>query len=102
MSHDQFGKIPQSPEMQEKILMAELQSVEDNLETLRMSGKDISGMMLKGLEKRKANLEAKLVEISSKINSRTDDFHRLQADGHRPPVYRRKPPVQEPDVQHPS
>ena len=74
MSHDQFGKIPQSPEMQEKILMAELQSVEDNLETLRMSGKDISGMMLKGLEKRKANLEAKLVEISSKINSRTDDF----------------------------
>ena len=29
MSHDQFGKIPQSPEMQEKILMAELQSVED-------------------------------------------------------------------------
>ena len=40
MSHDQFGKIPQSPEMQEKILMAELQSVEDNLETLRMSGKN--------------------------------------------------------------
>ena len=74
MSHDQFGKIPQSPEMQQKILEAELQSVEDNLETLRMSGKDISNMMLKGLEKRKANLEAKLVEISDRINSRTDDF----------------------------
>ena len=74
MSHDQFGKIPQSPEMQQKILEAELQSVEDNLETLRMSGKDISGMMLKGLEKRKANLEVKLSEISDKINSRTDDF----------------------------
>jgi len=74
MSHDQFGKIPQSPEMQQKILEAELQSVEDNLETLRMSGKDISNMMLKGLEKRKANLEVKLAEISDKINSRTDDF----------------------------
>ena len=28
MSHDQFGKIPQSPEVQQKILQAELQSVE--------------------------------------------------------------------------
>ena len=74
MSHDQFGKIPQSPEMQQKILEAELQSVEDNLEVLRAGGKDISNMMLKGLEKRKANLEVKLSEISDKINSRTDDF----------------------------
>jgi len=74
MSHDQFGKIPQSPEVQQRILEAELQSVEDNLETLRASGKEISGMMLKGLEKRKANLEARLDEISDKINKRTDDF----------------------------
>ena len=73
MSHDQFGKIPQSPEVQLKILQAELESVEENLDVLRNSGKDISGMMLKGLEKRKANLEEKLDSIEYAIRTRTDD-----------------------------
>ena len=73
MSHDQFGKIPQSPEVQQKILQAELQSVEENLDVLRNSGKDISGIMLKGLEKRKANLEEKLESIEYAIRTRTDD-----------------------------
>ena len=73
MSHDQFGKIPQSPEVQQKILQVELQSVEENLDVLRNSGKDISGMMLKGLEKRKANLEEKLESIEFAIRMRTDD-----------------------------
>ena len=73
MSHDQFGKIPQSPEVQQKILQAELESVEENLDVLRNSGKDISGMMLKGLEKRKANLEEKLEGIEYAIRTRTDD-----------------------------
>ena len=73
MSHDQFGKIPQSPEVQQKILQAELDSVEENLDVLRNSGKDISGMMLKGLEKRKANLEEKLDSIEYAIRTRTDD-----------------------------
>ena len=73
MSHDQFGKIPQSPEVQQKILQAELESVEENLDVLRNSGKDISGMMLKGLEKRKANLEERLEGIEYAIRTRTDD-----------------------------
>ena len=73
MSHDQFGKIPQSPEVQQRILQAELQSMEENLDVLRNSGKDISGMMLKGLEKRKANLEEKLESIEYAIRTRTDD-----------------------------
>ena len=60
MSHDQFGKIPQSPELQREILQAELDSVEENLEVLRGQGKEVSKKMLRGLEKRKANLEAKL------------------------------------------
>ena len=34
MSHDQFGKIPQSPELQQRILQAELDTVEENLEVL--------------------------------------------------------------------
>ena len=73
MSHDQFGKIPQSPEVQQRILQAELESVEENLEVLRASGHEISGMMLKGLEKRKANLEEKLESIEYAIRTRTDD-----------------------------
>ena len=73
MSHDQFGKIPQSPELQQEILQAELDTVEENLEVLRQQGKDISRAMLRGLEKRKINLQAKLEKVEHAIQSRTDD-----------------------------
>ena len=73
MSHDQFGKIPQSPELQRQILQAELDTVEENLEVIRMQGKDVSRGMLKGLEKRKQNLEVKLQKIAYSIEQRTDD-----------------------------
>ena len=73
MSHDQFGKIPQSPELQQRILQAELDTVEENLEVLRRQGKNVSRAMLKGLEKRKHNLEAKLEKVEHAIKSRTDD-----------------------------
>ena len=73
MSHDQFGKIPQSPELQQRILQEELDSVEENLEVLRNQGKDVSRAMLRGLEKRKINLTAKLEKVEHAIKSRTDD-----------------------------
>ena len=73
MSHDQFGKIPQSPELQQRILQEELDSVEENLEVLRQQGKDVSRAMLRGLEKRKINLQAKLEKVEHAIKSRTDD-----------------------------
>ena len=73
MSHDQFGKIPQSPELQRQILQVELDTVEENLEVIRTQGKDVSRGMLKGLEKRKFNLEAKLQKIAYSIEQRTDD-----------------------------
>ena len=73
MSHDQFGKIPQSPELQQRILQAELDTVEENLEVLRSQGKDVSRAMLRGLEKRKFNLQAKLDKVEHAIRSRTDD-----------------------------
>ena len=63
MSHDQFGKIPQSPEMQQQILQAELDTVEENLEVLKQQGHDVSRGMLKGLIKRKENLTAKIATI---------------------------------------
>jgi len=75
--------IPQSPEIQQEILQKELDGVEENLEVLRSQGKEISAGMLRGLEKRKENLEAKLFSISHQIKNRTDDvvdFKRMGID----------------------
>ena len=73
MSHDQFGKIPQPTDIQQEILQKELDSVEENLNVLKAQGKEVSRGMLKGLEKRKINLTAKLEKVEHEINSRTDD-----------------------------
>ncbi len=73
LTHDQFGMIPQSPEIQRTILQAELDSVEENLELIREQGGNISRSMEKGLIKRQANLEVKLQEIAHKIEERRDD-----------------------------
>lgn len=74
LTHDQFGMIPQSPELQKEILQAELHSVEQNLEALRNQGKDISGAMLKGVEIRKKNLSVKLKTLEHDIENRKDDI----------------------------
>ena len=73
LTHEQFGMIPQSLEVQEAILQKEKDSVEENLEVLRMQGAEISRGMLKGLEKRKQTLEAKLQNIQDSIAERKDD-----------------------------
>ncbi|QJD95940.1 DNA methylase [Mucilaginibacter robiniae] len=72
LTHDQFGKIPQSPEIQQQIFEAELDNVERDLETLRDLGGEISRKMLKGLEIRKSNLENKLSEVLRAIDTRKD------------------------------
>lgn len=73
LTHDQFGKIPQSPEMQQQIFEAELESVEANLDVLRSQGKEVSRRMLRGLEIRKQNLEVKLDNLADQIKNRSDD-----------------------------
>lgn len=73
LTHEQFGMIPQALEIQEAILQKEKDSVEENLEVLRQQGRDISRAMLKGLEKRKQTLEAKLQDIQDSIAERKDD-----------------------------
>ena len=83
MSHDQFGKIPQSPEMQQQILQAELDTVEENLEVLKQQGHDISRGMLKGLIKRKENLTAKIATIQYQMAQNKDavvDFKQMGID----------------------
>ncbi|WP_199117803.1 N-6 DNA methylase [Pedobacter sp. ASV28] len=73
LTHDQFGMIPQSPEMQKEILQAELDSVQDNLAALEAQGKEISRGMLKGVLIRKQNLEVKLKTLEHDIEGRKDD-----------------------------
>ena len=73
LTHEQFGMIPQALEIQEAILQKEKDSIEENLEVLRQQGADISRAMLKGLEKRKQTLEAKLQGIQDSIAERKDD-----------------------------
>ena len=65
--------IPQSPEIQKQILENELYSVEENLEVLRQQGKEVSAGMLRGVEKRKENLEVKIKNLTEQIKNRTDD-----------------------------
>ncbi len=73
LTHEQFGMIPQSSEIQQEILQKELDSVEENLEVLRQQGQEVSNAMLKGVIKRQQNLEAKLKEITYEIDHCTDD-----------------------------
>ena len=58
-------------------------------------------VMLKGLEKRKFNLEVKLEKIAYTIRT-ARTISGFPSDGHRPSVCGLEPPIQEPDVQHPT
>ena len=73
LTHEQFGMIPQSPEVQKQILQAELDSVEENLDIVRKQRGEVSRGMLKGLIKRQQNLEVKLKSITHDIENRKDD-----------------------------
>jgi N12 class adenine-specific DNA methylase len=83
LTHDQFGKIPQSPEIQAQIFQQELDNVDSDLLTMEREGGKISRRMLKGLEIRKKNLEAKLKGLSEDIANKKDkgiDFKEMGVD----------------------
>ena len=73
LTHDQFGKIPQSPEIQQQIYGQEIDNIEENLTVFEQEGNEVSGWVKRGLEKRKENLEAKLEKLDQTIKERTDD-----------------------------
>lgn len=78
LTHDQFAKIQQSPEIQQLIFQAELENTERDLETIRDMGGELSKRMLKGLEVRKTNLEGKLKEVAERMDNRRDEIDFLQ------------------------
>lgn len=73
MSHDQFGMIPQSAEIQRDVLEEELYALDEALDVYEQQGYKVSGRMKSGLQKRKENLEAKLREINYTLSRRQDD-----------------------------
>lgn len=83
MTHDQFGKIPQSQEIQQEIFQTELDNLDRDLDTLKGLGGSINKRMLKGLEIRKTNLTAKLATVQKNIEEKKDagiDFKSLGID----------------------
>lgn len=83
MTHVQFGKIPQSPEIQQEIIRAELDNVERDLQTLQDLGGEISRKMLKGLQIRQNNLQNKFDAIVYAMENQKDtgiDFQEMGID----------------------
>ncbi len=72
LTHDQFGKIPQSLPMQQRILEEELGCLGKDLDVVKAKGGDIGKRMLKGLEIRKTNLEARLKDVLARIENKKD------------------------------
>lgn len=83
ISHDQFGMIPQAPEVQRMIIATELENVELDMETAKKLDRQASKQMLKGLEIRKKNLSNNLKEVVRRIEERKDegiDFQKMGID----------------------
>ena len=74
MSHDQFGRIPQSEKIQLDIMRNELQQIEDSLAAMEDWGYNVTSRMRRGLETRKRNLHTKILNLQNSINARKDDI----------------------------
>lgn len=72
LTHDQFAKIPQSPEIIMKIFSEELENLEKDLYAIEEMGGEISRRLLKGMQQRKVFLQVKLAETAHKIETRKD------------------------------
>jgi hypothetical protein len=59
MTHDQFGKIPQSAAIQMETLQEEIDNLKRDLDTIQQLGGEINRSMRKGLENRKMTLMVK-------------------------------------------
>jgi len=73
MSHDQFGFIPQSDEVQADVIREELNHLNESLSALYGSWDSVSSRLKRGLEKKKANLGAKLQGLLRSIEKRKSD-----------------------------
>lgn len=73
MTHDQFGKIQQDPEIEVEIMRDEIDDLQRDLDTLARCGYQISRQMKKGLEKRKENLNVTMKRLLNRIGEKKDE-----------------------------
>lgn len=71
MTHEQFGKIPQSLVIQLEITREELENVTDNL--YRLEDTEVTRKQVQGLVRRKKSLEIKIRNLIEKINVQKDE-----------------------------
>lgn len=81
MSHDQFSMIPQSREVEENIMLAELDTVDANLKVIENQGGEITKSMRKGLIKRKQHLEARLTVARYMMEKTRDEVFDFKSMG---------------------
>ena len=83
MSHDQFGRIPQSDEIQMEVYEDEMQQLEDALNAIKGWNYSNQARVRKGLERRKKNLGVKIQQLQHDIEKRKDavvDFQMMGID----------------------
>ena len=73
MSHEQFGKIPHSLQIQHDTIQRELDDIAENLR-VATSNTGASNAQLKGLRIRQMNLDSKLSFINQEMKERQDDI----------------------------
>lgn len=71
MTHEQFSAIPQSQDVEIRIVRQELRDIEDNLTAA--NGLDISKKQLKGLEIRKKNLTIQMGTLMDRLRANKDE-----------------------------
>lgn len=82
ITHGQFGKIQQDPEIQKRILKEELDNVNADMDAAKSAGTQFDKGILKGLEIRKINVEVKLKDVTARIGKSQDeiDFKKMGID----------------------
>jgi N12 class adenine-specific DNA methylase len=83
LTHDQFSKIPQSLDVQKRLIGQEVENLEKDLNELGRNGMRVGTSLLKGLEKRKASLNNYLHAITMQISEKKDqvmDFEKMGID----------------------
>ena len=73
MSHDQFGRIPQSDRVQMELMREEVSQIEESLKAVNGWGWQLSSRVRRGLEQRKRNMEAKILGLQNDIRKKKDD-----------------------------
>lgn len=83
MSHDQFSRLPQSDEVQQQVIQDDLDALEDAINVTRTYDWTNQHRIMKGLERRKRNLVAKLRDVQNSIAKNKDhvaDFKMMGID----------------------